>query len=311
MVNEKALDEYLEFYENFVNAEEKHRYIYKEDLEELNGMIISKDELKDYTVDRLKNEKRGTCVMDGLVPEPFLGNVRYNEGKKVYLILSNPGFYGTEYFEQWNIDGTPRDFQEVLFDAMKRDNKKIWEFDYKFYKGKNNDSCKIGTRNCSKCTKGKAGANWWIDKIDQGGCHLEDRIKNESNFLNCLSKARNESREKALDFFSSVFCNIEVLPYHSYSFSSFPKKTLDTLEAFKKTKKLIEEYLIPLAIENEDVMLIFARAKTRTIFKKTLESIKNMNCKNILIYKCPSRRFSLFSVDGKNLGETIIEHLKK
>ena len=100
-----------------------------------------------------------------------------------------------------------------------------------------------------------AAYNWW-KRLDQSD-------KNKSLIRNIVSKLKevrindvsSDDIQQALKEFSKLFCNIELVPYHSKKFNP-STKWVSELDVTKETIEFIKSYLIPKANNGEILLLI-------------------------------------------------------
>ena len=224
-----ALNKYLQFYKNLKNfpnymTENDHKILEnKSRLQEFNGKI------DDY--DKFYSEQNNHSLTNYLIPEPFCGNVKES---KIIFINYNPKLSGKEYKEQTS----DAHYKEMLIDVLEQKTNSEYPF-FALNPEYNNH----------------AAYDWW-KRLDQSD-------KNKSLIRNIVSKLKevrikdvsSDDIQQALKEFSKLFCNIELVPYHSKKFNP-SSKWVSELDVTKETIEFIKSYLIPKANNGEILLLI-------------------------------------------------------
>lgn len=185
--------------------------------------------------------------------------------------MLNPALKGNEFIEQQDIS-----FKNMLLNNINQN----YDSDYPFWplnpRFSNHD-----------------GFTYWNKKFDQ-------KEEKKSLIRKLMKETNSSSVDDVKKKISKLFTTIELVPYHSCNYKHCIAREL---EAFKKTKKFIEECLIPRANKGE-ILLIFRGNKDNNI------DLSKADMSKIVVVEPKSVQSFTFSCE-KNVGSKIIEYIKK
>lgn len=197
-----------------------------------------------------------------LYPVPYAGDL---EKAKVVILGLNPGLTYSDYWAEFKV----RSFRERLERNLDQNFKGI-DFPFMF----------LDPQFCWN-----SGFQWWERKL-------------RNIVIRIASKGRNGSYYDALRFLSKRLACIELIPYHSASFSD--QKLIRELPSAKDARSFVQERLVPKAGSGKITIIVTRQQEGWGIEK---------NSKNICVYGSGQARGASLGekTDG---GEAILKQLQ-
>lgn len=199
-----------------------------------------------------------------LLPCPYCGDLKNGE---IFILSLNPGF-SCDYFYEEN-----KEFKNALVNNLKQEN---LDSDYPMLY-------------LNPKFSWTSGGMYWLKKL--------------GSLIDVIKKNKNCSYTEALKFLSKKIVLLEIVPYHSKTFSFAKYKDFGSVKAMSR---FLNDYVVKKA-EKEKALLIVLR-KGKDLKDKDLLKFTAHNM-NVIIYEkhdCQSASLS----EESNGGESIIRFLK-
>lgn len=251
----------LNFWNNFDYINKP--FVYSED------KVYLKNHINDYNNynDLISNSNFGFINKGfhiNLLPVPYVGDIL---NAKIYILMLNPGFcildcYAESYSEE---------YCKLHIANLKQ---KLNSDEFPFYAL----NPKIIWHN---------GGQYWTNKF--------------KDIIELISNDHNYSFTDSLSYLSKRVSMLELVPYHSKSFS-LSANIINKLYTVQLMKNFLKDYVIPKVIKNE-ACIICTRASTQWELQDTLND-------NIIVYKGALNRSASLS-KGTEGYKKIVEFLFK
>ena len=180
---------------------------------------------------------------------------------KVYVLLLNPGFGLLDIFAEEQ----SKEFRRELVKALSG-NRQLWGLNPKYY---------------------WTGGFGWISR----------KIR---TLVETIGQERKWSIPKTLEFFSEHIAILELVPYHSSTFS-LAKGTMDQLEFVRLIKNFLHEEIVPRARKGDCTIIVTRKSKDWELRTET---------NNVVIYQPSEARAAHLSMNTRG-GKAILSQLRK
>jgi len=161
---------------------------------------------RNYTQDPRFGARGGSALHHGLIPQPFVGNVR---GAKIYILLLNPGLGPHDYFGEYEVP----EYREALLGNLKQ---KYCSAQYPFLF-------------LDPVHSWHGGYQWWNGKL--------------SGVIEELAKATGVSLAESRAQLAKDIASIELLPYHSMAFRD-ADGWLKNLPSVRLAREFVQSFVL-------------------------------------------------------------------
>ena len=240
--------------------------IHKNDYDLLENQLFNEcKNFSDYISNYIdSDDEKDKKFHSHLLPCPYCGDLKNGE---IFILSLNPGF-SCDYFYEEN-----KEFKNALVNNLKQENL----------------DCDYPMLYLNPKFSWTSGGMYWLKKL--------------GSLIDVIKKNKNCSYTEALKFLSKKIVLLEIVPYHSKTFSFAKYKDLDSV---KKMSRFLNDYVVKKA-EKGKALLIVLR-KGNELKKKDLIKYKESE-KNIIIYEGGECQRASLSEES-NGGESIIRFLK-